>query len=217
MKYQYRHPLVDAKLFNGNAHCGEAIAKWANSFDGIKASFIPTQEPYDDGEVGCPFTPANVHAAGPNNSVTVTAGNYLIIFADGDLGQLRAAAFHKEYAPADNGRLVIPHDLIPEDKLEDFRASMRQAANAPIIITTNPTEPGEVADYLRERLPGDDPNPTQASLINHWPFPVHEPHRDCEVEPAAHVHHSELVDWLHGGPDEAPSAKPVELEGEDDA
>lgn len=229
MKYRYRNPIVDAKLFNGRADCGEAIAKWANSFDGIHANFVPVQEPYDDGEKGCPFHPAHVLVAGPKNSISVTAGNYLIIFPDGDLGMLRHKAFHEEYEVHGNGGILFMPEVLDFGTknldVNDFTEKLRREMDRPIFLPhadmtrgLHPThvtgsfeeadehgllDPDDKPEALPEGtikidwadphsyVPGVDPNPT--TLLPHWPSPIVE----------------ENVD--------APSAKPAELEGEDDA
>ena len=103
MAQQYRKKpvVIEAQRWTGTPESATEIIDWALSYeDGLCVRYNSAQDAYDDGEKGCPYSPASLSIDTLEGTMSAEAGDFIIRGVNGEFYPCKPDIFAKTYEPA---------------------------------------------------------------------------------------------------------------------
>lgn len=105
--YKKKPVVIEARRWNGTAISATGIINWALD-DELSHSirYHPAQDAYDDGEKGCPYTPAYLAIDTLEGTMQASAGDFIIKGVNSEFYPCKPDIFEKTYERVKDDELV---------------------------------------------------------------------------------------------------------------
>ena len=99
-KYKMKPVVVEAMRWTGTPQSATEVIDWVLSCDShTSIRYHAAQDAYDDGEQGCPYSPAFLAVDTLGGTVHAEAGDFIARDMDGEFRPCRGSEFSREFEP----------------------------------------------------------------------------------------------------------------------
>lgn len=99
-RYRKKPVLIEAARWTGTPQSATEVINWALSHGGT-VRYHESQDAYDDGEQGCPYSPASLAIDTLEGTMSASAGDLIIKGVNGEFYPCKPEIFAKTYEPAE--------------------------------------------------------------------------------------------------------------------
>ena len=99
-RYRKKPVVIEAMRWDGTAECATAVIDWALACGGT-IRYHSTQEPFDNGEQGCPGLFPFLAIDTLEGTMEAQAGHFVIRGVEGEFYACKPSVFEQTYEPAD--------------------------------------------------------------------------------------------------------------------